>query len=84
MSNTPLPEPKYHVRVAGKELLGYTADQLHAHAAAVSADRGAEIERLRKVLWKIVYLRPDVEHPPLHSEAEGLRILARAALGDKT
>lgn len=39
-----------------------------------------ENEALREALWKIVYLRPDIEHPPLHSEAEGIRIFARAAL----
>jgi len=53
---------------------------MQEYAAAVSAAKDAEIAALRKVLWKIVHLRPDIEHPPLHSEAEGIRILARAAL----
>lgn len=83
MSNVPLPEP-LAAALCVPAHVAFTADQMHAYAAAVTAAKDAEIERLRKVLWKIVYLRPDIEHPPLHSEAEGIRILARAALGDKT
>ena len=83
MSNTPLP-PADHAYNSGSFAPLWGETKMHAHAAAVSAAKDAEIARLRKVLWKIVYLRPDIEHPPLHSEAEGIRILARAALGDKT
>jgi hypothetical protein len=51
MTTTPLPEPAIpHSRlVTSKGVFGalYTADQLHAHAAAVTADLHAEIATLR-------------------------------------
>ena len=51
MTTTPLPEPEcYGQDENGKILYGYTADQLHAHAAAVTAAKDAEIERLRDVV----------------------------------
>ncbi len=49
MSNVPLPEP-HHQSAANFNAPDepfYTADQMHAHAAAVSAAKDAEIERLR-------------------------------------
>ena len=48
MSNVPLPKVDYD---AGWHRQ-YTADQMHAHAAAVSAAKDAEIERLRAELLK--------------------------------
>ena len=50
MTTTPLPEPLLHVRAAGREIFGYTVDQLQAYAAAVTAAKDAEIERLRAVV----------------------------------
>ena len=44
----PLPEPAT-VTVLN-EVAYYTADQMHAHAAKVCAERDAEIERLRRAL----------------------------------
>ena len=53
MTTTPLPEPVgQHIiqRTAHVEMVHtYTADQLHAHTAAVTAAKDAEIERLTKV-----------------------------------
>ena len=49
MSNTiPLPEPATPLPMEKK--LWYSADQMHAHAAAVSAAKDAEIARLRAEL----------------------------------
>ena len=49
MSNVPLPEP-HHQSAANFNAPDepfYTADQMHAHAAAVSAAKDAEIAGLR-------------------------------------
>ena len=49
MSNVPLPEP-HHQSAANFNAPDepfYTADQMHAHAAAVSAAKDAEIAALR-------------------------------------
>jgi len=49
MSNVPLPEP-HHQSAANFNAPDepfYTADQMHAHAAAVSAAKDAEIDALR-------------------------------------
>jgi len=68
MSNVPLPEPHgqfliwdYHAKpddpVRYRDV--WIDDQLHAHAAAVSAAKDAEIERLRA---EVAGLREFVEH----------------------
>lgn len=49
----PLPEPKFYVRVAGKELISYTAEQMQAYAHAAieqtkDAERGASEPKLCK------------------------------------
>ena len=54
MSNVPLPKVDYD---AGWHRQ-YTADQMHAYAAAVSAAKDAEIERLRA---EVAGLREDAE-----------------------
>jgi len=54
MSNVPLPEP-HHQSAANFNAPDepfYTADQMHAHAAAVSAAKDAEIAQLRADLIK--------------------------------
>ena len=54
MSNVPLPEP-HHQSAANFNAPDepfYTADQMHAHAAAVSAAKDAEIAQLRAELIK--------------------------------
>ncbi len=54
MSNVPLPEP-HHQSAANFNAPDepfYTADQMHAHAAAVSAAKDAEIAGLRAELIK--------------------------------
>jgi hypothetical protein len=43
----------------------YTADQMHAHAAAVSADLSAEIARLREALQQIIVA---ADMHPVHME----------------
>ena len=52
MSNTPLPEPAIIDRHIPTNIVirGYTADQMHAHAAAVSADMDEKIAQLRQYL----------------------------------
>ena len=57
----------------------YTPDQMHAHAAAVSAELDAEIAGLRKALAAAIRQN---EHDMLMT-GEEFRA-ARAALGDKT
>ena len=56
MSNVPLPEP-HHQSAANFNAPDepfYTADQMHAHAAAVSAAKDAEIAQLRAELIKLL------------------------------
>jgi len=54
MSNVPLPEPELFywkpsfVKGESIQIKGYTAEAMHAHAAAVSSAKDAKIERLRE------------------------------------
>jgi len=85
MSNTPLPDP---VAIAdgtfncnaqlGTEL--FREDQMHAHAAAVSADKDARIKVLEEALWAADLAF--AEHGILAVHATRMQV--RAALGDKT
>ena len=58
----------------------YTADQMHAHAAKVCAEKDAEIERLRDALLKIERTVYHIERPPIESLDEQMRRIASAAL----
>ena len=77
MSNVPLPEP-HHQSAANFNAPDepfYTADQMHAHAAAVSAAKDARIkvleEQLAVAAMQLINAIGYIEE-------------ARAALGDKT
>jgi hypothetical protein len=59
MSNTPLPEPDGSVWVGGWVQQGWIGKSMHAHAAAVSAAKDAEIAGLRA---EVAGLREFVEH----------------------
>lgn len=70
---------------------GYTADQMHSHAAAVSAAKDAEIAGLRDVLQFIAGHDLDGADDRARAIICGLFIIkakkalaARAALGDKS
>ena len=70
MSNVPLPEP-HHQSAANFNAPDepfYTADQMHAHAAAVSAAKDAEIAQLRAELIKSL-----ADNAALRAEVAGLR-----------
>ena len=70
MSNVPLPEP-HHQSAANFNVPDepfYTADQMHAHAAAVSAAKDAEIAQLRAELIKSL-----ADNAALRAEVAGLR-----------
>ena len=58
----------------------HTADQMHAHAAAVSADKDARIKVLEEALWAADLAF--AEHGILAVHATRMQV--RAALGDKT
>jgi hypothetical protein len=76
----PLPEPTGYLCDWGNDHKPvYTADKMHAHAAAVTADLHAEIERLRidnKCLVKSVKVQRD----ELRAETAALRAAAEQAL----
>ena len=57
----------------------HTADQMHAHAAAVSAERDARIKMLEEALWAADLAF--AEHGILAVHATRMQV--RAALGDK-
>jgi len=57
----------------------HTADQMHAHAAAVSADKDARIKVLEDALWAADLAF--AEHGILAVHATRMQV--RAALGDK-
>ena len=72
MSNVPLPKVDYD---AGWHRQ-YTADQMHAHAAAVSAAKDARIKVLEDQLRLALTI---IGHPD-----DDITKAMRAALGDKT
>ena len=91
MSNVPLPEP-HHQSAANFNAPDepfYTADQMHAHAAAVSAAKDKEMAQLRAELIKSLAdnaaLRADAIDrqnnvvAPLRAEVAGLREELEAA-----
>ena len=79
----PLPTPLIQYRATFATIIGYTADQMHAHAAAVSAAKDKEIAQLRAELIKSLAdnaaLRADAIDrqnnvvAPLRAEVAGLR-----------
>jgi len=85
MSNTPLPEPAFGFLVVSEETgqwigsrageAAFDADNLHAHAAAVSAAKDARIKVLEEQLAVAAMQL---------ANAAGYIEEARAALGDKT
>ena len=76
-NTVPLPEPGVDLGyVVGG--LHYTADQMHAHAAKVCAEKDAEIERLRDAL-RSIDLDTRVSRPYVGQVAR-LGELSRAAL----
>lgn len=67
MSNVPLPEPfsdMQYCRPSGVfgRLAGYTADQMHAHAAAVTAAKDAEIAGLREDAERLEFIQNEYLH----------------------
>lgn len=85
MSNTiPLPEPDITSTQIDSVMRTYTirsysADQMHAHAAAVSAERDARIKVLEDALRELVGACDDDSV----IRFEDALIAVRAALGDK-
>ena len=76
-NTVPLPEPFPAGYIAKTEYF-YTADQMHAHAAKVCAEKDAEIERLRDAL-RSIDLDARVSRPYVGQVAR-LGELSRAAL----
>lgn len=65
----------------------HTADQMHAHAAAVSAERDARIKVLEDALRGLdeAYCRAGSPLTKVERHEDRMRLIAaRAALGDKT
>ena len=90
MSNTPLPEPHgqfliwvYNAKpddpVRYRDV--WIDDQLHAHAAAVSAAKDARIKVLEDALRMAL---AELDELPVWSNTGHVCNIARAALGDKT
>jgi len=62
----------------------HTADQMHAHAAAVSAAKDARIKVLEDALVEVLEFQSAPTQPTIHDWGCWRRVLhARAALGDK-
>lgn len=70
----PLPEPDMQVVIGGQAIKIHSIEAIHAHAAAVTADRDARIKVLEDALRRCEACTTN--------DAVGRQ--ARAALGDKT
>ena len=86
MSNTPLPEPDITSTQIDSVMRVYTIrsyseDQMHTHAAAVTAAKDARIKVLEDALRMAL---AELDELPVWSNTGHVCNIARAALGDKT
>lgn len=80
----PPPTPSWARDMHGETEV-YTADQMHAHAAAVTAAKDERIKVLEDALAEVLAFQSAPTQPTIHDWGRWRRVLhARAALGDKT